>query len=86
MAGHDGPERSVTMARNTQMRQMGLQAVYPRPRTILPSKGHCIYPYRLRGLTIDRPNHVWATDISYGVPGVQGEHGSSNGPRAYLEY
>jgi len=47
------------------MRQMGLQAVYPRPRTSLPSKGHRTYPYRLRGLTIDRPNPVRATDISY---------------------
>ncbi len=53
------------------MRQMGLQAVYPRPRTSLPGKGHRIYPYRLRGLTIDGPNQVWATDISY-IPLARG--------------
>ncbi|MBZ5875249.1 IS3 family transposase [Chromohalobacter salexigens] len=53
------------------MRQMGLQAIYPRPRTSLPGKGHRIYPYRLRGLTIDRPNQVWATDISY-IPLARG--------------
>lgn len=53
------------------MRQMELQAVYPRPRTSLPGKGHKIYPYWLCGLTIDRPNQVRATDISY-VPLAHG--------------
>lgn len=53
------------------MRQMGLQAVYPRLRTSLQGKGHRIYPYRLRGLTIDRLNQVWATDISY-IPLARG--------------
>ena len=68
------------------MRTMGIQAVYPRPRTSIPGDGHKVYPYLLKGLKIDRPNQVWATDISYSVPGVQGEHGSSNEPRVYLEY
>jgi putative transposase len=36
--------------------------------------------------TATGPNQVWSWDVSYCVPGVQGEHGSSNGPRVYLEY
>ena len=46
------------------MRQMGLEAIYPKPRLSDPAPGHRIYPYRLRGLQIVRPNQVWATDIS----------------------
>ena len=53
------------------MRQMGLQALYPRRRTSQPGAGHTIYPYLLRGLTIDRPNQVWATDLCY-VPMAHG--------------
>lgn len=53
------------------MRTMGLQAVYPRPRTSIPGEGHKIYPYRLKGLRIDRPNQVWAADITY-VPLARG--------------
>ena len=45
------------------MRLMGLRALYPRKRTSQPGKGHKIYPYLLRDLTIERANHVWATDI-----------------------
>jgi len=46
------------------MRQMGLRAVYPKPRTSHPGRGHTISPYLLTGLTIDRPNQVWASDWS----------------------
>jgi putative transposase len=47
------------------MRQMGLLAVYPRPRTSLPNQQHLKYPYLLRGLDIQRPNQVWSADITY---------------------
>ena len=45
------------------MQQMGLRAVDPKPRTSQPEKGHKIYPYRLRSLSMTRPNQVWASDI-----------------------
>lgn len=53
------------------LRQMGLAALYPKRRTSTPGNGHTIYPYRLRGLLIDRPNQVWATDICY-IPMAKG--------------
>jgi putative transposase len=53
------------------MHKMGLQAIYPKPKTSLTGKGHTIYPYLLRGLEIVRPNQVWSTDITY-VPMRQG--------------
>lgn len=53
------------------MRRMGLRAVYPKPRTSLPAQGHKIYPYLLKGLRVDHPNQVWASDICY-VPMAKG--------------
>jgi putative transposase len=47
------------------MQKMGIQAIYPKPRLSDPAPGHRIYPYRLRGLPITRPNQVWGTDITY---------------------
>jgi putative transposase len=47
------------------MRLMGIAALGPKPRTTKPAPGHKIYPYLLRGVTIERANHVWAADITY---------------------
>jgi putative transposase len=47
------------------MRLMGLEAIYPKPRTTLRNADHKIYPYLLRNLEIIRPNQVWSTDITY---------------------
>ncbi len=53
------------------MRLMGLQAIYPKPRTTKPHPQNKVYPYLLRGLIIDHPDHVWAADITY-VPMSRG--------------
>jgi putative transposase len=55
----------------TLMKRMGLEAIYRRPNTSKPAAGHKIYPYLLRGLTVDHPNQVWAMDISY-IPMARG--------------
>jgi putative transposase len=47
------------------MRVMGLEAICPKPRTSLKNKAHLVYPYLLNDLVIDRPDQVWATDITY---------------------
>ena len=47
------------------MRQMGIEAIYPKPRTSIPNPEHKVYPYLLRGMDITVPNKVWATDITY---------------------
>ena len=47
------------------MRLMGLEAIYPKPKTSRPHPQHKVYPYLLRNLKIDRANQVWAADITY---------------------
>lgn len=53
------------------MHLMGLQAIYPKPRTSHPAPEHKIYPYLLRNLVITRPNQAWGADITY-VPLLHG--------------
>jgi putative transposase len=55
----------------TLTQRMGIEALYRRPRTSKPEPGHKIYPYLLRGLTVARPDHVWAMDITY-IPMARG--------------
>ena len=47
------------------MRMMGLEAIYPKPRTSIPNKQHEIYPYLLKDVEISYPNQVWSSDITY---------------------
>jgi putative transposase len=55
----------------TLMKRMGIEALYRKPSTSKPAPGHKVYPYLLRGMTIDRPNQVWAMDITY-IPMARG--------------
>jgi putative transposase len=47
------------------LRVMGLEAIYPKPRLSAPAAGHRVYPYLLRGATVERPGQVWSADITY---------------------
>jgi putative transposase len=49
----------------TLMRRMGIEAIYRKPRTSIPAREAAIRPYLLGNLNIERPNHVWASDITY---------------------
>lgn len=51
--------------------EMGLEAIYCRPRTSIPGAGHEVVPYLLRTLAVEHPNQVWCTDITY-VPLAHG--------------
>ncbi len=53
------------------MRLMGLEAIYQKPNTSRRHPDHKVYPYLLRGLTINRPNQVWCADITY-IPMTKG--------------
>lgn len=53
------------------MRQLGLQAVYPKPKLSMRHPEHKIYPYLLRGVDIVSVNQVWSTDITY-LPVLRG--------------
>ena len=46
-------------------REMGIVAIYCKPRTSIPDDGHRKYPYLLRDLAVERPDQVWGTDITY---------------------
>jgi putative transposase len=61
-----GRERVIGM-----MRRVGIHAIYRRPNTSKPAPGHKIYPYLLRDLKVERPNQVWAMDITY-IPMARG--------------
>lgn len=49
----------------TLMRRMGIEAIYRKPNTSRRNAKHPIYPYLLRTLKVERPNQVWAMDITY---------------------
>ncbi len=53
------------------MRQLGIEAIYPKPRLSQAHPEHQVYPYLLRGLAVTQPNHVWCTDITY-LPVLKG--------------
>ena len=55
----------------TMMKRMGIEAIYRRPNTSKPAPGHKIYPYLLRAVAVERPNQVWAMDITY-IPMARG--------------
>jgi transposase InsO family protein len=47
------------------MRELGIEALYPKPRMSKANLAHQVYPYLLRDLTIESANQVWCTDITY---------------------
>ncbi|EOG5907671.1 IS3 family transposase [Vibrio vulnificus] len=53
------------------MRDMGIGAIYPKPRTTLANKAHKVYPYLLRDIEVTYPNQAWAIDITY-IPMAKG--------------
>ncbi|MGF6969693.1 transposase InsO family protein [Paraburkholderia sp. WC7.3g] len=62
--GHEiGSRRARTL-----MKRMGIEALYCKPNTSRRNARHKIWPYLLRGMTINRANRVWALDTSYSTP------------------
>ena len=67
-------QRGIQVGRKhvrTLMRRMAIDALYRKPNTSKPASGHRIYPCLLRGVSVTRPNQVWAMDISY-IPMARG--------------
>ena len=56
---------------STLMKRMGIEAIYRKPNTSKPARGHKIYPYLLGKMQVIRPNQVWAMDITY-IPMAHG--------------
>ncbi len=56
------------------MRKMGLSAIYQAPNTSKPNLEHKIYPYLLRDVAIEHPDHVWCSDITYSAPSSRRRH------------
>jgi len=50
---------------SSYMQLMGLEAIYPKPDTSKPCPQHKIFPYLLRNVKAQYPNHIWGTDITY---------------------
>lgn len=48
-----------------ELTELGLEAIYKRPRTSQPHPQHPVFPYLLRNMTLDRPNQVWCADITF---------------------
>lgn len=61
LEGHEVGRKHV----GTLMRKMGIEAIYRKANTSRRNQEHRIYPYLLRDLTIEHPNHVWAMDTTY---------------------
>ena len=70
MLRQQGYEVNVKRVRRL-LKVMGLETMYPKKRRILSAPGHRVYPYLLKGVTIDHPNQVWSTDITY-IPLARG--------------
>jgi len=67
----DGEKKIGRKHVSTLMKKMGIEALYRKPNTSKKHPGHKIYPYLLRHLDINRPNQVWAMDITY-IPMAKG--------------
>jgi len=71
------------------MREWGMKARVVRVYRRMTKRRDDLKALPNHRLEADKPtavNQHWSSDVTYSVPGVQGEHGSSNGPRVYLEY